>query len=68
MDAINSTRPSSAEVTAVERVLAEAHNQPMDGYWRSLAEASLEAAKDAQLREFVKEVDAFELATGQGRR
>lgn len=68
MDAINSTRPSSAEVTAVEHVLAEAHNQPMDGYWRPLAEASLEAAKDAQLREFVKEIDAFELATGQSRR
>jgi hypothetical protein len=65
---INTTRPTRGEVNAAEKVLAEAHSQPCDGYWRSLAEAALEAAKDAQLSEFAAEVDAFELATGQGRR
>lgn len=49
MSAINVSAPSLAEVDAAERVLAEAHNHPMDGYWRPLAEAALEAAKDAEL-------------------
>lgn len=47
--AINVSAPSRAEVDAAERVLAEAHGQNPDGYWRALAEAALEAAKDAEL-------------------
>lgn len=66
--AVNTTRPTNAQVTAGERVLAEAHGQRMDGYWRPLAEAVIEAAEDVKLREFVAEIEAFEFATGQGRR
>lgn len=40
-----------AEVDAVEMVLADAHSETADGYYRPLAEACLEAAKDAALRE-----------------
>lgn len=67
--ALNPSAPARYEVDAAERVLADAHNQPCDGYWRSLAEAALEAAKEAQLREFIVIVDReFDAALGEGRR
>lgn len=50
--------PSREEISAVERVLSEAHNQPVDGYWRSIAEACCEAQKDAQLKGFLRETVA----------
>lgn len=36
-----------AEVDAVETVLAGAHSQSADGYWRSVAEDCVQAAKAA---------------------
>lgn len=56
------TPPTNAQVTAGERVLAEAHGHPVDGFWRSLAEAVIEAAKEAEQEEFVAEIEAFERA------
>lgn len=50
-------QPTRAEVDAVEKVLADAHSQPCDGYWRPLAEASLEAAADIRLNTFVDLID-----------
>lgn len=54
----NSSRPSTAEVDALERVLSEAHGQNPDGYWRALAEEGLEAAKGAAMRDAVAAIDA----------
>jgi hypothetical protein len=51
------TQPSAAEVSAAEKVLAEAHGCNPDGYWRPLAEAALEAAKDAGLGEITALID-----------
>lgn len=50
--------PSPAELDAGEAVLAEAHGHAPDGYWRTLVSSVLEAAKDAQLREVLAQLDA----------
>lgn len=69
MSAVNCSAPTRVEVDAAEKVLADAHSQPADGYWRTLAEDALQAAKDAQLREFIAIVDReFDAALGEGRR
>lgn len=57
MSAINVSAPTRAEVDAAERVLAEAHGQNPDGYWRALAEAALEAAKDAAMADIGAAID-----------
>ena len=70
MAALDSTRglrvslpaPAEHEVDAVERVLADAHSQPCDHYWRSIAAECLEAAKQAQLQSVLASIDA-EVAT-----
>lgn len=62
-------KPTTAEVDAAEKVLAEAHGQNPDGYWRPLAEAALEAASDARLTDFLTTVDReFDAALGETRR
>ncbi len=70
---IDLATPTPAELDAAERVLAEAHGMESDGYFRSLALAALEAAKDAQLDEFMErcddiEADVWDRALGEGRR
>jgi hypothetical protein len=49
--------PTKVEVDAAERVLAEAHGCNPDGFWRETAVAVLEAASEAQLRDFIRVVD-----------
>lgn len=39
------TRPTEAEVSAAEQVIAEGHDDKPDGYWRQVAEDALEAAR-----------------------
>jgi hypothetical protein len=61
--------PTDAELDAAEIVLAEANNSPVDGYWRSIGCAVLEAAKDASMREFQDIIDQeFEADLGDSRR
>ncbi len=49
---------TEAEVEAVERVLADTFDpgRHASGYWRSLAEGCVEAAKDARFRVFAEDV------------
>ncbi len=69
----NFREPTEAQVDAVERVLADAANDPVDGYHRALARECCEAMLDAELAEFAAVVhqefgDRLERARGEGRR
>lgn len=48
---VSNEKPTRAEVDAAELVIAEAHDEPADGYWRSVAEAAIVAARKAQQAE-----------------
>jgi hypothetical protein len=54
---VNCSAPTKVEVDAAEKVLAEAHGQHPDGYWRDLARECLERASEAQLAGFIAVVD-----------
>jgi hypothetical protein len=69
MDTVNTTAPSIVEIDAAEKVLAEAHGHPVDGYWRDIGRSVLEAARDARLAEFIAITEReFDRALGEGRR
>ena len=50
--------PTTAEIDALERVLAEADGHMPDGYWRTLAEDGLEAARRAAMADELRRLDA----------
>jgi hypothetical protein len=58
------TTPTAVEVDAAEKVIADWAGQSPDGYWRTLATEVLEAASEAQLKEFILVTDR-EIAAGQ---
>lgn len=67
------SRCSPAEIDAAEKVLCQQLRTPRDGYYRSLVEAMLEAAKDVRLQEFAAALmrdieDPLDRALGEGRR
>jgi hypothetical protein len=49
--------PTAVEINAAGRELAEAHGCHPDGFWRETARAMLEAASEAQMAEFIVEID-----------
>jgi hypothetical protein len=51
------TTPTAVEIEAAERVIADWAGQSPDGYWRTLAIEVLEAASEAQLKEFILVTD-----------
>jgi hypothetical protein len=78
--AANCTEPTTVEIAAAEKALAEAFDDGIqiapDGYYRPVAVAVLEAASKAQLDEFIVAVDreldsamdrTLDAALGQGR-